>query len=68
MGMLDLLTSRPVVVTLAIAGGLIAMLGSYLMREGSKIPEPKAKLVLRSGYAISWASIVAFIIAGFLVD
>lgn len=68
MGMLDLLTSRPVVVTLAIIGGLIAMLGSYLMREGSKIPEDKAKLVLRSGYAISWASIVAFIIAGFLVD
>ena len=68
MAILDLLTSRSVIVTLAIIGGLIAMFGSYLMREGSKTPEPKAKLVLRSGYAITWASVIAFIVAGFLVD
>ncbi len=56
------------IVTLAIIGGLIAMFGSYLMREGSNTPEAKAKLVLRSGYAITWASVTAFIVAGFLVD
>lgn len=68
MAILDLLTSRPVIVTLAIIGGMIAMLGSYLMRDGSKTPEAKAKMVLRSGYAITWASVAAFIVAGFLVD
>ena len=68
MAILDLLTSRPAIVTLAIIGGLIAMFGSYLLRDGSTTPEPRAKLVLRSGYAITWASVAAFIVAGFLVD
>ncbi len=68
MAILELLTSRPVIVSLAIIGGLIAMFGTYLMRENSSTPEPTPKLVLRSGYAITWASVVAFIVAGFLVD
>ena len=68
MDILDLLTSRPLIITLAVIGGLIAMLGSYLMRDGSSTPEPRAKLVLRSGYAITWASVAAFIVAGFLAD
>ena len=36
MGILEILSSRTVIVTLAIIGGLIAMLGTYLMRDGSK--------------------------------
>ncbi len=68
MGILDLLTSRPVIISLAVIGGLIAMLGSYLLRDGSKTPEHTAKLVLRSGYGITWASVAAFVIAGFLVE
>ncbi len=68
MGILELLTSRPFIITLAVIGGLIAMLGNYLLREGSTTPEPTAKLVLRSGYGLTWASVAAFIIAGFLVE
>ncbi len=68
MGILEILSSRTVVITLAVIGGLIAMLGTYLMREGSKTPEPTAKLILRSGYTLSWASVVGFIVAGFLAD
>lgn len=68
MDIINFLTSRPVIIALAVIGGLIAMLGSYLLREGSKTPERRAKLVMRSGYAITWASVTAFIVAGFLVD
>ena len=68
MASLEFLISRPVIICMAIIGGLIAMLGSYLLREGSKTSEKTAKLVLRSGYGLSWASVAAFIVAGFLVD
>ncbi len=68
MEVIGFLTSRPVIITLAIVGGVIAMLGSYLLREGSKTPERNAKLIMRSGYAITWASVAAFIVAGFLIE
>lgn len=68
MDVLGFLTSRSVIVTVAIIGGLVALLGNYLLRDASNTPPRTAKLVLHSGYALSWASIVAFIVAGFLVD
>ena len=64
---LQLLSSRKVVITLALTGAAIAMIGSYLLRKGSRVPEDKARWVLRTGYAITWASVAAFIVAGFLV-
>lgn len=68
MEVLEFLTSRTVIVSMAIVGGLIALLGTYLSREASTTPERTAKLVLHSGYTLSWASVAAFIIAGFLVN
>lgn len=66
MDLLDLVLQRPVVIALAIAGAAVATVGSVLLRQGSRVDPKTARLVLRVGYGITWASIAIFIIAGFL--
>jgi hypothetical protein len=66
MDLLDLILQRPVVIALAIFGAGVATVGSILMRKGSRIDPRTARLILRIGYGISWASVGIFIAAGFL--
>lgn len=66
MQLLHLLTSRPVIVGLAIVGALIATLAGILQRHPAVFDTKSARALLRVGYAITWASVVAFIAAGFL--
>ena len=68
MEVLAFLTSRPFIFAVAVLGAAIAMLGSYLMREGSAFPPGRAKLVMRSGYGVTWVSVAAFIVAGFIAE
>lgn len=60
------LLQRNVIVGLAVGGGVIAMIGSYLLRKNTRINPKLARFILRSGYAISWSSVALFIVAGFL--
>lgn len=65
MEFLALLLQRNVIIALAITGAVIATLGSYLVKKKSR-GEPKiARLIMKSGYAITWTSVALFIAAGF---
>ena len=66
MELLAFFTSRTFIIAVAITGALIATVGSYLMRDSSSFPEDRAKLVMRTGYGVTWVSIAAFIVAGFI--
>ena len=66
MELLSHLTSRPVIVMLAVVGAIVATLASWLGSKPSLIAPRNAKALLRAGYAITWASVAAFIVAGFL--
>ena len=68
MEVLAFLTSRPFIFSVAVLGAIIATLGSYLMREGSSVPADRARLVMRSGYGVTWVSVAAFIVAGFISE
>ncbi|NIQ27648.1 MAG: hypothetical protein GTN79_13875 [Gammaproteobacteria bacterium] len=57
--------SRPVIVTLAVIGAVIATIGSFLLRKGSRVPARTARVVLRVGYGFAWLSVGLFIAAGF---
>ena len=65
MDLLAPLLQRPVIIALAITGGVISVLGSILVRRGSWIGPRAARLVLRTGYAVTWSSVALFIAAGF---
>lgn len=65
MELLDALLQRSVVVALAVTGAVVATLGAYLLRSGSRINPRNARFVLRLGYAITWVSIAIFIAMGF---
>lgn len=54
------------VIALAILGGIVATLGSYLGRHPGRLGERGARFVLRLGYGLSGASVALFIVAGFL--
>ena len=66
MEFMTLLLQRKVVIVLAVVGALIAMVGSILMRKNTSVNPRVARIVLRTGYALSWGSIATFIIAGLL--
>ena len=56
---------RNVIITLAIVGGVVATLGNFLVqKEPNNIPR-FSRLILKSGYTITWSSIALFIAAGF---
>lgn len=65
MELLDEILDRRIIIALAIVGAAVATLGSYLMRERSKVSPQTARLILRIGYAIAWLSVAIFIFAGF---
>jgi hypothetical protein len=64
--MLGLIASRPVVIALAVLGGVIATLGAYLVNRPGRMGARAARFVLHVGYGLSGASFALFIVAGFL--
>ncbi|MSO84785.1 MAG: hypothetical protein EXR02_08260 [Rhodospirillales bacterium] len=66
MEFLALIASRPVVIALAILGALVATLGGWLVRRPGRLGARGARFVLRLGYGLSGASVILFIVAGFL--
>ena len=66
--LIGMLTQRPVIITLAIGGALIATAGSIILHSRRDNPPAWARHVMRVGYAITWASIGLFIVAGFLAS
>jgi len=63
---LSLLLQREVIIALAIIGAVIATVGSMLVRTTSTSNPKIARLVLRMGYALTWASVGLFVAAGFV--
>lgn len=66
MELLRTIAQREVVIALAIVGAVIATAGHYIVNRSRYPDSPRARLVLRIGYGITWASIGLFIVAGFL--
>lgn len=66
MELLGLIASRPVVIALAILGAVVATFGSWLVRNSGRLGARGALWVLRLGYGITGASVLLFIVAGFL--
>ena len=65
MELLQFLTNRRLIITLAIAGGVMATVGSVLGQREAVSPK-LARIMLRTGYAVSFISVGLFILAGFL--
>ncbi|MCH8212480.1 MAG: hypothetical protein IIC54_00245 [Proteobacteria bacterium] len=66
MDLLEAVLQRSVIITLAIAGAAVAMVGTALLRKGSRVDPRIGRFVLRTGYAMAWVSVGIFITAGFL--
>ena len=66
MELLGLIASRPVVIALAILGAVVATFGGWLVRNPGRLGAQGALWVLRLGYGITGASVLLFIVAGFL--
>ena len=71
------LSQRPIVITLAVLGALLVTAGALIAKPGKPVDSPPpsesrksplARHLTSSGYAITFASIVLFIIAGFVSD
>jgi hypothetical protein len=56
---------RNVIISLAIVGGSVATLGNYLVQKKPNINPFLSKLILKSGYTITWTSVALFIATGF---
>ena len=63
---LEFLASRPIIISGAIAGALIATLGPILLKRMGVHSPRVLSTVTRLGYALSWISVGLFIAAGFL--
>ncbi|MCY4220342.1 MAG: hypothetical protein OXD35_01655 [Thiotrichales bacterium] len=63
---LGLVTERPNVIGLAIAGAVFATLGARAVAPRLRIGPGIARWLLRCGYTAMWASVALFIFAGFL--
>ena len=57
---------RPAIVSLAVRGAFIASLGPYLLKKFGFTSLRLARLITRTGYALSWISVGFFIAAGFI--
>lgn len=68
MGVFEILLNRPVMISCAIAGALIASLGPYILKKSGSHNDRTRVLVVRLGYAVSWISVALFITAGFVSD
>lgn len=62
---MELLLNRPVVVTLAVIGALLATAASMLQRRGI-VGERGARVLNYAGYGFMGASMVLFALAGLL--
>lgn len=65
MNALGHLLQREVFIALAIGGAIVATIGSYLVHRKTGANPATGRFILRLGYAISFASVVLFIAAGF---
>jgi hypothetical protein len=66
MEFLNALTDRTVVITLAILGAIIATAGGVLGNKRIGYAAILGRVMMWTGYTISFASVVLFIVAGFL--
>lgn len=66
MDVLAFFTQRPVIVGLAIAGAVMVMASGLLGGRDPSSPDRRAMLLSKAGYAVTFASIALFIVAGFL--
>lgn len=66
MELLALLAQRPVIATLAIAGAVLVMVASMTRRADDAQSARRADILSKAGYAVTFASIILFIVAGFL--
>ncbi len=65
MEQLSFLIEREVIIAFAVIGGVIATIGSYMVRRDEANPPRHARAVLRFGYGLTAVSMALFIIAGF---
>jgi len=65
MDILTLLLQRWVIITLALTGAAIATAGNVFLRKSARVGPKTARLIIRFGYGVSWASVALFIAAGF---
>ena len=56
---------RNIIISLAIIGGVIATLGNFLVQKKPNAFPRFSRLILKSGYTITWTSIALFIATGF---
>ncbi len=56
---------RNVIITLAIIGGVIATIGNYMVQKKPNTIPRFSKLILKSGYTLTWTSVALFIATGF---
>ena len=65
---LEALVSRPIIISGAIAGALIATLGPFALRRAGVQSRLVLSTVARLGHVVSWVSVGLFIAAGFLYN
>lgn len=65
MGALAFLLEREVIIALALSGGVIATVGSFLIRRKSEASRRRTRFILRFGYVLTFVSVGLFIAAGF---
>jgi hypothetical protein len=56
---------REAIIALAVGGALLAVIGNVLDVKGVLIGHKSAQAIRKSGYAVSWLSLVCFIAVGF---
>ena len=66
MELIPLLLQRNLIIALAVFGALTATVGSIIMRKNSSVSPRVARMVLRTGYGLSWVSVAGFNTAGLL--
>jgi hypothetical protein len=66
MELLNALTDRGLVIALAILGAIIATAGAVLGNKSTGHAAKLRRVMMWTGYSISFASVVLFIVAGFL--
>ena len=59
-------TERPNIITLAIIGAGLSILGADAVARRLRIGPRLARWLLRCGHTVMWASVALFIVAGFL--
>ncbi len=66
MDLVAALTQRQVVAALAIAGAILVMAASLVRRGDDRDSLRRAEALSKAGYAVTFLSIVLFIVAGFM--